>query len=153
MTAPIHLSRKKAARSPNVRWDGLNEFLAFADLARLSSLQRVAYLAYWYLSQIEMAGHHDYFSTAPRADHLDVASALRTIGATEQASILTAALEAVHAASARAPEEYSNRFAAGVEFADLTEFDEAFERCTRSVPDCLMDYVGQHESEFFEWSP
>ena len=31
------------------------------------------------------------------------------------------------------------------------EFDEAFERCARSVPDCLMDYVNKHESEFIEW--
>ena len=151
MTAPIHLSRKKATRNPNVRWEGLNEFLAFADLAGLLPTQRIAYLSYWYSSHIEMAGHHDYFSTPPKSDYSEVVSALRGIGAIEQASVLTAALDAVQAASAQAPEEYSNRFAAGVEFADLTEFDEAFERCARSVPDCLMDYVNKHESEFIEW--
>jgi hypothetical protein len=153
MTAPIHLSRKKATKNPRVRWDGLNQFLAFADLTKLSPMQRVAYLAYWYSSHIEMAGHHDYFSTPPRCDYSEVVSALRAIGAIEQASVLTSALEAVQAASVRAPEEYSNRFAVGVDFADLTEFDEAFECCTRSVPDCLMDYVEQHESEFIEWRP
>jgi thioredoxin-like negative regulator of GroEL len=153
MTAPIHLSRKKAAKNPNVRWEGLNEFLSFADLPSLSSAQRVACLAYGYSSHMEMAGHHDYFATKPQPDYSEALSALRAIGAIEQASVLTAALDAVQAASARAPEEYSNRFAAGVEFADLTEFDEAFERCTRSVPDCLMNYVEQHESEFIEWRP
>jgi hypothetical protein len=153
MTAPIHLSRKKATQNPNVRWDSLNEFLAFADLTKLSPVQRAAYLAYWYSSHIEMAGHHDYFSGPPKCDYSEAVSALRAIGATEQAAVLTSALDAVRAASARAPEEYSNRFAAGVEFADLTEFDETFEHCTRSVPDCLMDYVEQHESEFIEWRP
>jgi hypothetical protein len=153
MAAPIHPNRKKATRNPNVRWDGLNEFLAFADLTKLSPVQRVAYLAYWYSSHIEMAGHHGYFSTPPKCDYSEALSALRAIGAIEQASVLTSALDAVQAASARAPEEYSNRFAAGVEFADLTEFDETFERCTRSVPDCLMDYVEQHEGEFVEWRP
>ncbi len=153
MPALIHLSRKKAAKNPNVRWEGLNEFLSFADLPGLSSAQRVAYLAYGYSSHIEMAGHHDYFSTTPQPDYFEVVSALRAIGAIEQASVLTAALDAVQAASARAPEQYSNRFVAGVEFADLTEFDEMFECCTRSVPDCLMDYVEKHESEFIEWRP
>src|SRR2546421_979659 len=121
MSALIHLSRKKAAKHPNVRWDGLNEFLAFGDFAELSPTQKVAYLAYWYSSQIEMSGHHGFFSTPPSADFSEVASALRAIGATEQASILTTALDAVHVASARAPDEYSNRFTAGLEFADLSE--------------------------------
>jgi hypothetical protein len=137
MTTPIHLSRKKATRNPGVRWDGLNEFLAFADLATLSPVQRVAYLAYWYSSHIEMAGHRDYLRTPCKAGHAEVVAALRAVGAMEQASVLIAALEAVHTASSRAPLEYANRFAAGVEFADLVEFDDAFERCTRSVPQCL----------------
>jgi len=153
MTAPIHLSRKKVAKNPRVRWDGLNEFLAFADLTKLSPAQRVAYFAYWYSSHIEMGGHHDYFSSPPKCDYSEIVSALQAIGAIEQASVLTSALDAVQTASARAPQEYSNRFVAGVEFADLTEFDETFALCTRSVPDCLVDYVEQHESEFIEWKP
>jgi hypothetical protein len=136
-----------------MKWEGLNQFLAFADLKNLSSAQRVAYLAYWYSSQIVMAGHHDYFSTPPKSEYSEVASALRTIDATEQASILIAALDAIHVASARAPGNFSNRFAAGVEFADFTQFDDAFDRCTRSIPDCLMDYVQQNETEFIEWKP
>jgi len=153
MPALIHLSRKKAAKNPNARWEGLNEFLSFADLSSLSSAQRVAYLAYGYFSHIEMAGHHDYFSTTSQSDYPEVISALRAIGAIEQALVLTAALDAVQAASIHAPEQYSNRFAAGAEFADLTEFDERFKACTRLVPNCLMDYLEKHESEFIEWRP
>jgi hypothetical protein len=153
MTAPIQLSRKKATRSPGVRWDGLNKFLAFADLTTLSPVQRVAYLAYWYSSHIEMAGHRDFFLAPCKADHSEMVAALQAVGAMEQASVLSAALEAVHAASTRAPAEYANRFVAGVEFADLVEFDDAFERCTRSVPQCLMDYLDKHETQFIEWRP
>lgn len=144
---------EKAGKNPNVRWKELKEFLAFADPQKLSPAQRIACLAYAYSSHIQMAGHRDYFWSIPQPVYSEVVSALWAVGATEQASILTAALDAVHAASGRAPEEYSNRFAAGVEFADLTEFDEAWERCTRSVPECLLDYVGRHESEFIEWKP
>jgi hypothetical protein len=153
MTAPIQLSRKQAEKNPQVRWEALNGFLAFADLPKLSPAQRIAYLAYAYSSHIQMAGHRDYFSTAPQSGYSEVVSALQAVGAAEQASILAAALQAVQAASERAPEKYSNRFAAGVEFADLTEFDDAWERCARSIPACLLDYVGRHESEFIEWKP
>jgi hypothetical protein len=153
MSAPIHLSRKKAAKNPNARWEGLNEFLAFADIRSLPPVQRIAAVAYGYSSHVEMAGHQDYFSAASQPDYLEAVSALRAIGATEQASILSSALDTVDAASSRAPEEYSNRFAAGVEFADLAEFDDAFESCTRSVSECLMDYLDKHETEFIEWRP
>ncbi len=59
MTAPIHLSRKKATRNPNGRWEGLNDFLAFAEIATLSDVQRVAYLAYWHWSHVKMGGYQD----------------------------------------------------------------------------------------------
>jgi hypothetical protein len=153
MSALIHLSRKKVTGNPGVRWDGLNEFLAFANLTTLSPVQRVAYLAYWYSSHIQMAGHRDYFLTPSKAGHSEVIAALCAVGAAEQASVLSAALEAVHSASSRAPAEYEDRFAAGVEFADLVEFDDAFESCTCSVRQCLMEYLDKHESEFIEWRP
>jgi len=136
------------APNPDARWERLNEFLASADLTKLTSVQKVVYLADSYAGHIVMAGHEDYFSTTPEADHSEVIAALSAIGATEQASILKAALDAVRAAGERAPKESSNRFLAGVEFADLSEFDEAFKHCARSVPECLLDYMGKHESEF-----
>lgn len=153
MTAPIHLSRKKAARNRNVIWEGLNDFLAFTDLKTLSGVQRIASLAYWHWSHVRLGGYHDYFSTPPKADYSEVASALRAVGATEMASVLDAALAAVQAASTRAPDSYANRFAAGVDFADFTEFEDAFDRCAESFPGSLLDFVEKHEMEFIEWKP
>src|SRR6266481_2428316 len=91
MNALIQLSRKNAAKHPSVRWDALNEFCASAEVPNLTPLQRVACLAYWYMSGVEMGGHHDYFSQTPRPDCDEVAAALREVGAMEQASILVAA--------------------------------------------------------------
>lgn len=153
MTSPIHLSRKKAARNPNAFWESLNDFLALAEIGSLSEVQRAAYLAYWHWSHVRLGGYQDYFSTPPKADNSEVASALRTIGATEMASILSTALDAILAASDRAPGNYSNRFAAGVDVADFTEFEDAFERCSQSFPVCLLNFVAKHESEFVEWKP
>jgi hypothetical protein len=151
VTAPIQLSRKKAAKNPGVRWEGLNEFLAFADFKQLSPAQRAAWLAYWYASQVAMAGHQEYFRSPRRADGGEVEAALRAIGATEQAAILAAAFSAIRAAEARAPKGCFEGFVAGVEIADLTGFDEAFDHCKRSVPDCLLDYTSRHEREFIKW--
>jgi hypothetical protein len=154
MAALIHLSRKKATKHPNLRWEKLNEFLTFANLASLSPAQRVAYLAYEYETHIvNIAGHADYFSSRRLPDCSEVVSALGSVGAVEQASILTAALEAVHAASTRAPGRFSDRFIAGIEYADLNEFDDALEQCKRSVPECLMAYLATHEADFIEWKP
>jgi hypothetical protein len=154
MTAPIQLSRKNAIKHPNLLWEKLNEFLTFADLTSLSPPQRIAYLAYDYETHIvRMAGHCDYFSTRRLPDYAEVVFALRSVGAVEQAAILAIALEKVHAASIRAPDEYADRFLAGVESADLIEFDEALARCKRSVPECLVDYLDKHEAEFIEWKP
>lgn len=154
MTAPICLSRKQAAKRRSLRWEKLSEFLAFAGLPTLSPVQRVAYLAYEYQTHIiEMAGHHDYFSTCCSPDYSEVVSALQSVGAVEQASILTTALEAVYTASERAPREHANRFLAGVEYADFVQFDSAMQQCSRPVPECLMDYLDKHETEFIEWKP
>lgn len=97
-----------------------------------------------------MAGHTGYFSSTAGTDYLQIITALNEIGAVEQASILTAATAAIRDAIARLPDKYLNRFLAGIEFADLTEFDDAAERCQRSIPACLLDYVARHENEFLE---
>jgi len=153
MTVLFKFSRKKAAKHPEARWDALNEFLAFADITDLTPVQRVAYLAYWYSSIILAAGHREYFLNSKYSYHAETVAALRTIGTMAHADTLVAAQRAVSIASERAPEEYEDRHLAGVEFADLFEFDEAIERCNPSVPDALMGYLDKHEAEFIDWKP
>ncbi len=153
MTAPVQLSRKKAAKTPSLRWDALNQFCAFADPADLTPVQKTAYLAYWYDSLVETAGHAGYFVHVPRPDHDEVLAALRAVGASDQAAILVAARDAVSLAATRAPNEYADRYLAGVDFTDFEEFDQAFERCRRPVSACLMDYLDKHEADFIQWLP
>lgn len=66
MTAPIQVSRKKAAKKPGVRWEALNQSCAFAEPASLTPVQRVAHSAYWYASLVEAGGHHEYFAHVPK---------------------------------------------------------------------------------------
>jgi hypothetical protein len=153
MSALIKLSRRKTENHPAIRWNALSEFLALAVIERLTGVQRIGYLAYWYASLVSMGGHEEYFSNPAYSRHIEIVEALRAIGAVEQADILVAANTAVEAAGARAPEIYENRHLAGVEFADLTVFDDNFESCTQSVPDALIGYMIKQEKEFIEWNP
>ncbi len=153
MSALIKLSRKQAAKHPGLRWQKLNEILAFAELENLTPVQRIAALAYNYNTQILMAGLHGFFFDNQQLDYTEVGAAFRAVGANEQASVLEAALAAVRTAATRAPEIYANRFIAGLEYAELDQFAESFANCKRSVPDCLLDYVEKHQTEFIEWTP
>lgn len=153
MTAPVQLRRKKVANTPAARWDALNQFCAFAEPASLTPVQKVAHLTYWYASLVDTGGHHEYFAHVPRPNHNNVLAALRAVGASEQAVILAAAWRAIDLAGTRAPQRYADRYLAGVDYADFEEFDRAFERCTRSISACLMDYLDQHEAEFIQWKP
>ncbi len=149
----IKFSRKKAAKHPGALWDALSEFLAFANINDLTPVQRVAHLAEAYSSAVLVTGHREFFLNSDPTCLDETVVALRTIGVTPQADILAAAMREVSNARDRAPERYENRQLAGVEFADLTEFDDAFERCPRSVADALMEYFAKHESKFVDWKP
>ncbi len=149
----IKFSRKKAAKHPGALWDALDEFLAFANINDLTPVQRVAHLAEAYSRAVFVTGHREYFLNSDPTCLDETVAALRTIGVTPQADILTAAMREVSNARDCAPAQYENRQLAGIEFADLTEFDNAFERCTRSVDDALTEYYAKHESEFVDWKP
>ncbi len=153
MSAPVQLSRKKVAKNPNLRWDALNQFCAFAEPADLTPVQKAAWLTYWYDSLVETAGHAEYFAHLPRPNHDEVLAALRTVGASDQAAILAAARDAVTSAATRAPDQYSDRYLAGVDYTDFEPFDQAFQRCPRPVTACLMDYLDKHETDFIQWLP
>lgn len=151
MAYRIKLSRKKVAKNPQLLWNGFNEFCAFATIEIFTPMQRIAYLAYSYSSMMLMADHREYFLSPDYSYYDEIVAALRTIGATEQADILVAAYQALQ--NTTVPGLFENRHVAAVELADLTEFDDAFEHCARPIPNALMDFVLQHESEFVEWAP
>jgi hypothetical protein len=131
----------------------VNEFLAFADITDLAPMHRVAYPACWYSSTVLAGGHPDYVLNSNFDCGDETVAALRTMGAKAQADILVAAKRAVSEAMHRAPQQDANRFLAGVESADLTEFDDALEPCRPSIPDGLRENLDSHDTGFIEWKP
>ncbi len=64
-------------------------------------MQRVAHLAYWYMSEVYNGGHYQYFINKSSYDHGEVIRALQEIGASEHAASLSCRAEDSHCKSSR----------------------------------------------------
>src|SRR6266446_587366 len=147
MATPKKVSRRDFAEFAGVRWNAMIELCGLSKIDSLSPIQRAAHLAYWYMSEVYNGGHFQYFVNQSVLNHSEVISALRAVGATEQASVLAKAVRAPAIRSIRFPQTAQAYLRAEQE-ADLSEFDKAFGRCSRKIETCLQDFLDKHESEF-----
>jgi Domain of unknown function (DUF4375) len=152
MASPTKISQKAFEEFDGVRWNAMNNMLSLSDLRDLTQVQRIAHLAYWYMSEVENGCHYQYFVNKTDFDHGEVVRALDAIGATEHVAILSDALKTVRATPVGTPQTV-DQYLAGEEAADLSRYDTAFTGCKRSVFQCLQDYLDKQEGEFIEWTP
>ncbi len=54
----------------------MNDMCALSDIQDLTPVQRLAHLAYWYMSEVENGGHQQYFLNKVDFEHDEVAQAL-----------------------------------------------------------------------------
>src|ERR1044071_9813900 len=152
MANPTKISRKEFEKFDGVRWNAMNDMCALSDIGDLTPVQRVAHLAYWYMSEVENGGHHQYFLNKADFDQDEVVQALAAVGAREHAEILRDALNQVRASPLGTPQTVE-QFLESEDAADLTDYDSAFAKCRPSVFDCLQTYLDKHEADFIEWIP
>ena len=152
MAKPTKVSRRAFETFAGVRWNAMNDMLALADIRDLTANQRVAYLAYWYMSEVYNGGHEQFISNHPELDHSEVARALEAVGAVEQAAILRDFLGAVTASPLGARRTVSDYLEHGPGI-DSARHDAAIGACKKTVESCLEDYLDMHEGEFIEWTP
>ncbi len=151
MASPKKVSRKEFQEFDGVRWNAMNDICALSNIKDLTPVQRVAHLAYWYMSEVENGGHYQYFLNQAVCDHDEVIRVLADIGAKEQVAILDDALKAVRASPLGKPqtvEEYLDAEAA----ADLSTYDRAFANCKQTIFECLQAFLDKHEKDFIEWT-
>ena len=146
------VSRTEFAKFKGVRWNAMNDICALSRTEDLTPVQRVAHLAYWYMSEVYNGGHYQYFINKSSYDHGEVIRALEEIGASEHAASLAAALKTVTASPAGSPRTVE-QFLAGQTTVDLSIYDTAFNKCSRKVEDSLEDFLDKHEQEFIVWTP
>jgi hypothetical protein len=146
------ISRKEFEEFNGVRWNAMNDICALSDIGDLTPVQRVAHLAYWYMSEVENGGNYQYFVNKVEFDHDEVVRALAQVGAWGQSTILGEALKKVRESTLGIPQTVE-QYLEGEDAADLSEYDSAFARCTPSVFDCLQAYLDKYEADFIEWTP
>jgi hypothetical protein len=138
------------AREPYARWNAFVDLIATEDFEALESVQRVAYLVFWYDSEVQNGGHLQYFENVAgrRAD--EAILALRSMGGACQADILAAALRSwsrVERLHPETVEEYIENALNG----EFDDFDVRYAECEPSVIRLLEDYLDRHETEFLEF--
>jgi hypothetical protein len=132
MVRPNPVSRKEFAKFQGVRWNAMNNICALSKTKDLTPVQKVAHLAYWYMSEVYNGGHYQYFVNKHTYDHVEVVRALKAIGAAEHAAILAAALNKLTVGPVGRPQTVE-QYLAGQEEADLSSYDTAFGNCNRTV--------------------
>jgi len=133
-----------------MRWNTMIGICSGYPIDELTPIQRVAQLAFYYMSEVYNGGHHQYFINQRELNHREVVEALKCLGAIEQASVLANAIDALVEKAVKFPDDVEE-FLINENDAGLSAFDTQFYKCGRSIEMCLQDYLDKHESEFIEW--
>lgn len=141
------LTKEEVEEEPLRLWNSFKDLLATEDYADLDEIQRVAYLCFWYDSEVLRGGHLRYFVNQ-RLDLLNkTIKALCTLGAVSQSSLLTSAsdkLSVTPKATSESVEEYLERAFGG----DFDEFDDGYYVCHPNITDLLAWYFEQNREHF-----
>jgi hypothetical protein len=151
MAVPRIVSRSGNDQFGGFAWNGLVDMCAMEPLHAFTPVQRVAHLAFWYMSEVNNGGHFQYFCNQEHLDHQEVLAALRTIGAGTCTQILAEAITRQEEADLDPPRtvlEYAESEAE----AAMHELDRRYyEHGDREFHACLEAYLSNHESAFVQW--
>src|SRR5204863_2907551 len=90
---PRTVSRRGIDRYHGYAWNALVDLCAVEPLESLTTVQRTAALAFWYMSEVSNGGHFQYFVNRHAFAHAEVVGALRSLGAEHSATVLASALK------------------------------------------------------------
>lgn len=151
MATPRTVSRTANDDFGGFAWNALVDMCAMEPLHALSPVQRVAHLAFWYMSEVNNGGHFQYFCNLEHLDHLEVVSALRLIGAAHCADILSRAIAQHEASSFNPPRSVEEYIEAEAEAAMMGLDAEYYESGDAEFHARLESYLQAHEGEFVVW--
>lgn len=157
MTEPIEVSRKTYASFEGERWNAFIDLISKASLDEVTSIQRVAFLAWWYSSEVLNGGHDQYFGNKAYFEHAEVIESLKTIGAQCQSDVLRSAFAYYSKAQKAMPEEYDEFISWNRRHGysrQMETFDLKFYDCRPEIETELLEaYLDAHESDFIRWVP
>lgn len=128
-------------------WNAFVDLLAMEDYSDLSSDQRPAHLAFWYMSEVENGGHFQYFENRG-TDHLvETVEALGMLGAESHQQILREAGELWLSRPRQHPESAQEYCDIALE-GEMDAFDSRFYDCSPSLDKSLEAHLRDHQSSF-----
>ncbi len=126
------LSRADAQRTPYLLWNAMIDLVATTPLDRLTPIQRVAALAFWYEAEVQNGGHRDYFDSPHGRFAPETLDALSEMGALQQRQVLEKALAGRGASMG------------------FEALDAAYEDCEPTMNELLQRWLVTHLEEFIE---
>ena len=151
MAIPRDISRSGKDEFGGVPWNGLVDLCAMEPIDGLTPIQRVAHLAFWYMSEVNNGGHFQYFYNQSEFDHSEVVAVLRQLGAVQCAAILEEAITHLKAQEMRRPQSVEEYTESESE-ADMMKLDMRFyQEGDSEFQKCMVKYLEANESEFIRW--
>lgn len=133
----------------NVLWNAFVDLLALEDYADLTEVQRLAYLVFWYESEVQNGGHLQYFANSSGQRAKETIAALSELGMECQQNILNDAL-AYHSANPLIEIESTGDYIDAAQEDPFGEFDQKYYACAKDVNEYLEEYLKTNLSGFIE---
>lgn len=143
------ISRSDIEKEPYQLWNAFIDLLAMEEYESLNNVQRIAYLSFWYDSEVNNGGHLQYFENQGIHHLEETISALKNIGADKQSQILSAAGKR-YLKKRRNPVLSAAEFVFKALEGEFDEFDSKYYNCSPTVNDFLEKYLKSHQDQFVQ---
>ena len=140
-------SKKMLKDEPYEKWNQFVDLLTMKDYNDLSEIQKVAYLCFWYDSEVENGGHLQYFVNHGISLLYELEAALKQLKADSQAKILTKAINVlinIGIPKIERVEEFVEEALEG----KFDEIDSEYYDCEPTIHDLLEKYLEEYEEDF-----
>ena len=151
MAAIRTVSRSGNDQFDGFAWNAMVDMCAMENLESFTPTQRVAHLAFWYMSEVNNGGHFQFFCNQEHLNFQEVVGALKAIGAQKCAETLDQAIARLHESELNLPNSLAEYVETEAEAAMHGLDKHYYESCDREFHACLEVYLAQHESEFIRW--
>jgi len=146
----IHkLNRSLLERKPYEAWNAFVNLVATESYEALDNVQRIAYLCFWYDSEVQNGGHLQYFENRGTMLLNETQAALLFIGAECQRAVLETASR-VFSSKTRGRIETVKDFVAAAYSNEFAASDSAYHACQPTIQKLLADYFERNKSHFIE---
>ena len=136
-----------ASAEPSAIWNAFVDLIATEEYEALSPIQRVAHLVFWYDSEVQNGGHHQFFVNGGAVNLHETIAALGEFGLQCHAEILARAGDA-WLSSERTFPETGEECAPQAPEGEFDEHDAAFHECEPSLIEALESHLSEHQEEY-----